>query len=85
MQNPLYYALIEEFGKLTGVPVLVNTSFNVQGEPIVCAPEQAYNSFAHTDMDYLVMGDALISADAKRKLGRYPGTSQVHSGAEVVV
>jgi carbamoyltransferase len=84
-QNPLYYALIEEFGKLTGVPVLVNTSFNVRGEPIVCTPEQAYNSFAHTDMDYLVLGDALISASAKRKLGRYPGTSQVHQGAEVVV
>ncbi|HEX8966296.1 MAG TPA: carbamoyltransferase, partial [Chloroflexota bacterium] len=59
-QNPLYYALIEEFGKLTGVPVLVNTSFNVQGEPIVCTPQEAFNSFAHTDMDYLVMGDALI-------------------------
>ncbi len=84
-QNPLYYTLIEEFGKLTGVPVLVNTSFNVHGEPIVCTPEQAYNSFAHTDMDYLVMGDALISASAKRKLGRYPGTSRVHTGAEVVV
>ena len=84
-QNPLYYALIEEFGKLTGVPVLVNTSFNVQGEPIVCTPEQAYNSFAHTDMDYLVMGDALIAASAKRKLGRYPGTKHVHTGAEVVV
>jgi len=84
-QNPLYYALIEEFGKLTGVPVLVNTSFNVQGEPIVSTPEQAYNSFAHTDMDYLVMGDALISASAKRKLGRYPGTTRVHTGAEVVV
>jgi carbamoyltransferase len=84
-QNPLYYALIEEFGKLTGVPVLVNTSFNVRGEPIVCTPEQAFNSFAYTDMDYLVMGDALISADAKRKLGRYPGTSSVNADAEVVV
>jgi len=84
-QNPLYYALIEEFGKLTGVPVLVNTSFNVAGEPIVCTPEQAYNSFAHTDMDYLVMGDTLIAASAKRKLGRYPGTNRVHSGEEVVV
>jgi carbamoyltransferase len=84
-QNPLYYALIEEFGKLSGVPVLVNTSFNVQGEPIVCSPEEAFNSFAHTDMDYLVMGDALIPASAKRKLGGYPGTSQVHRGAEVFV
>jgi carbamoyltransferase len=84
-QNPLYYVLIEEFGKLTGVPVLVNTSFNVQGEPIVCSPEEAFNSFAHTDMDYLMMGDALIPASSKRKLGSYPGTRQVHQGAEVFV
>jgi carbamoyltransferase len=84
-QNPLYYALIEEFGKLTGVPVLVNTSFNVQGEPIVCTPSEAFNSFAHTDMDYLVMGNALVPAGSKRKLGAYPGTKLVHAGEEVVV
>ncbi|HEY2595566.1 MAG TPA: carbamoyltransferase [Chloroflexota bacterium] len=84
-QNPLYYALIEEFGKLTGVPVLVNTSFNVNGEPIVCTPEEAFNSFAHTDMDYLVMGNALIPASSKRKLSAYPGRAQVHDGVEVVV
>jgi carbamoyltransferase len=84
-QNPLYYALIEEFGKLTGVPVLVNTSFNVNGEPIVCTPAEAFNSFAHTDMDYLVMGNALIPASSKRKLGAYPGRAQVHEGVEVVV
>jgi carbamoyltransferase len=84
-QNPLYYALIEEFGKLTGVPVLVNTSFNVAGEPIVCTPTEAFNSFAHTDMDYLVMGNALVPASSKRKLGAYPGTSRVHDDVEVVV
>lgn len=84
-QNPLYYTLIEEFGKLTGVPVLVNTSFNVAGEPIVCTPEEAFNSFAHTDMDYLVMGDALIPASSKRKLSAYPGRTLVHEGVEVVV
>jgi len=84
-QNPLYYALIEEFGKLTGVPVLVNTSFNVNGEPIVCTPSEAFNSFAHTDMDYLVMGNALVPASSKRKLGAYPGRAQVHDGVEVVV
>jgi carbamoyltransferase len=84
-QNPLYYALIEEFGKLSGVPVLVNTSFNVQGEPIVCSPEEAFNSFAHTDMDYLIMGDALIPATSKRKLSQYPGRTQVQAGVEVVV
>ena len=84
-QNPLYYALIEEFGKLTGVPVLVNTSFNVNGEPIVCTPSEAFNSFAHTDMDYLVMGNALIPSSSKRKLSAYPGRAQVHDGVEVVV
>jgi carbamoyltransferase len=72
-QNPLYYELIEEFGGLTGVPVVLNTSFNVRGEPIVCTPEDAFNCFAHTDMDYLVMGDALIPSSAKRIIGPYPG------------
>ncbi len=82
-QNPLYYALIEEFGKLTGVPVVVNTSFNVRGEPIVCTPEQAFNSFAHTDMDYLVLGDALIPAAAKRRVAAYPGSQRVGTGVVV--
>jgi carbamoyltransferase len=81
--QPLYYALIQEFGRLTGVPVLVNTSFNVRGEPIVCTPEQAFNSFSHTDMDYLVLGDALLSAASKRKRGPYPGA--VHHANEVLV
>jgi carbamoyltransferase len=84
-QNPLYYSLIREFGSLTGVPVLVNTSFNVRGEPIVCTPEQAFNSFAHTDMDYLVLGDALVPASSKRQTGPYPGAQRVHAEYEVVV
>ncbi len=83
-QSPLYYALIEEFGKLTGVPVLVNTSFNVRGEPIVCTPEEAFNSFAHTDMDYLVLGDTLIAASAKRKVAPYPGAQRVGTSGLVV-
>jgi carbamoyltransferase len=84
-QNPLYYELIEEFGKLTGVPVLVNTSFNVRGEPIVCTPAEAFNSYSHTDMDYLVMGNALIPAASKRLIAAYPGATTVRSGEEVVV
>ncbi len=84
-QNPLYYDLIEAFGKLTGVPVLVNTSFNVRGEPIVCTPAQAFNSFSHTDMDYLVMGDALVSAASKRQIAAYPGGLFVRDTDEVVV
>ena len=59
--NPLYYGLIEEFFKLTGVPVLVNTSMNVRGEPIVNTLNQAYTMLLKTDMDHLVMGNFLVS------------------------
>jgi len=59
--NPLYYDLISEFYKLTGVPVIVNTSMNVKGEPIVNTPVQCYNMLKKTEMDYLVMGNYLIS------------------------
>ena len=55
--NPLYYDLIKEFYKITDVPVLINTSMNVRGEPIVNTLEQAYNMIIKTDMDYLVMGN----------------------------
>ena len=58
--NSLYYDLINEFFKLTGVPVILNTSMNVRGEPIVNTPEQAYAMLVKTDMDYLVMGNYLI-------------------------
>jgi len=57
----LYYDLISEFNKITGVPVIINTSMNVMGEPIVNTPEQAYNMLVKTDMDFLVMGNFLIS------------------------
>ena len=59
--NPLYYDLIQEFFKLTGVPVLINTSMNVRGEPIVNTLEQAYAMILKTDMDYLVMGNYIVS------------------------
>jgi len=58
--NLLFYNLITEFYKITGVPVLINTSMNVRGEPIVDTPEQAYNMIVKTDMDYIVMGDYII-------------------------
>jgi carbamoyltransferase len=58
--HPLYYDLIAEFEKLTGCPVIINTSFNVRGEPIVCTPAEAYRCFMRTDMDYLVMGEFLL-------------------------
>ena len=59
-QNPKYYDLIKAFEEKTGCPVIINTSFNVRGEPIVCTPEDALNCFLNTHMDYLVMGNCLI-------------------------
>jgi len=59
--NPLFYDLIKEFYNITRVPVLINTSMNVMGEPIVNTPEQAYSMLLKTDMDFLVMGNYLIS------------------------
>ncbi len=59
--NPLYYDLISEFEKQTGLPVIINTSFNVRGEPIVCTPLDAYRCFLRTKMDDLVMGPFLLS------------------------
>jgi carbamoyltransferase len=58
--NPLYHALIEEFDRKTGCPVIVNTSFNVRGEPIVCTPADAYRCFMRTHMDYLVLGTYIL-------------------------
>ena len=55
-ENPLLYELLLRFERATGCGVLVNTSFNVRGEPIVCSPEDAYRCFVNTEMDYLVMG-----------------------------
>lgn len=60
-QNQKYYRLIEEFGRLTGCPVLINTSFNVRGEPIVCSPQNAIECFLHTDMDDLIIGSYIVS------------------------
>jgi carbamoyltransferase len=61
--NPLYYDLINEFYKITNVPVVINTSMNVMGEPIVNTPEQAYQMIVKTDMDCLIMGNSLIFSD----------------------
>ncbi len=54
--NPLFYKLIDRFEGLTGCPVLVNTSFNVRGEPIVCEPRDAFRCFMGTDIEVLVLG-----------------------------
>lgn len=66
--NPRYHKLLQTFQKRTGCPVLVNTSFNVRGEPIVCTPEDAYRCFMRTEMDYLVLENFLL---AKSKQPRW--------------
>jgi carbamoyltransferase len=58
--NPLYHEMIEAFKEKTGCGVIVNTSFNVRGEPIVQSPEDAYLCFMRTEMDYLVLGPFLL-------------------------
>ena len=59
--NPLYHDLLRTFEVQTGCGVLVNTSFNVRGEPIVCSPEDAYRCFMRTHIDYLAMGPFLLN------------------------
>jgi carbamoyltransferase len=58
--NPLYYDIIDAFHRLTGCPVIINTSFNVRGEPIVCSPEDAYRCFMRSDMDVLVIENYIL-------------------------
>ncbi len=58
--NPAYYRVVEKFGEATGVPVLLNTSYNLRGEPIVTTPQNALNTFAKSDIDALVMGQFLV-------------------------
>ena len=65
--NPRYYALIEELEKLTGNAVILNTSLNRRGEPMVCSPEDALNMFYGCDLEYLMMEDILI-----RKVASHP-------------
>lgn len=65
--NPKYYNLINEFKKLTGYGVIVNTSFNVRGEPIVCTPEDAYKCLMRTEMDYLVVGNFIFDKKKQPK------------------
>lgn len=60
VRNPLLHQLLDSFRQLTGVPILVNTSFNIRGEPIVCSPEDAYRCFCGTNMDTLILGNFLI-------------------------
>ena len=69
--NPMYYNIIKEFNELTGCPVIINTSFNIRGEPIVCTPEDAYRCFMCTDMDYLVIENYFLDKKKQPKSEKY--------------
>jgi len=61
--NPLFHKLLCRFKALTGCPILINTSFNVRGEPIVCTPEDAFNCFMSSDMEVLVVGNCFLNKE----------------------
>ncbi len=65
--NPRFWQLINDFKKISGCGILLNTSFNVRGEPIVCTPEEAYLGFMRTEMDYLVVGNYLFDRQRQKK------------------
>ncbi|MFX1269652.1 MAG: carbamoyltransferase C-terminal domain-containing protein, partial [Promethearchaeota archaeon] len=66
--NTLYHKMIKAFYELTGCPVIVNTSFNIRGEPIVCSPLDAYTCFMRTEMDYLVMENYFLDKKEQKQL-----------------
>jgi carbamoyltransferase len=66
-QNPRYWQLISEFGRITGVPVVLNTSFNLRGEPIVCTPQDALRTFFTSGLDFLAIGSHLVAKDDVRQ------------------
>jgi len=74
--NPRFHALLTQFQALTGIPVLVNTSFNVRGEPIVCTPEDAFRCFMATELDLLVIGNCIL-----RKADQNPALKQDYTAA----
>ena len=67
--------MLQAFYALTKCPVIINTSFNVRGEPIVCTPRDAFNSFLNTDIDYLVLGNYVISKRDNPSLQQFRNTS----------
>lgn len=75
--NPRLHALLKLWEQATGNAVLVNTSFNVRGEPIVCTPDDAYRCFVNTEMDYLVIGNFLLDRAAQPKQGVKPTFERV--------
>jgi carbamoyltransferase len=77
--NPRFHRLISEFKRRTGCPVLVNTSFNVRGEPIVCTPEDAFRCFMGTEIEYLAVGNCLLGKEAQDEAlrGEYHGAFEL--------
>jgi carbamoyltransferase len=59
--QPLFHQLISCFGVMSGTPIVINTSFNIRGEPIVCTPDDAIKCFLGTEIDFLAIGDLLVS------------------------
>lgn len=76
--NPQFASLLQAFAEQTGTPVLINTSFNVRGEPIVCTPEDGYRCFRRTDMDYLVLGNCLLAQADQPPLTEPDDWQKVH-------
>ncbi len=70
-QHPRFYRLIRQFEEQTGTPVVINTSFNVRAEPIVCTPADAYRCFLATNMDVLVMGPFLLFKEEQKDVPRH--------------
>ena len=68
--NTRFYDVIKKFDEKYGCPVIINTSFNVRGEPIVESPAHAYTCFMRTNMDYLVMGNFLLEKKSQKSLGK---------------
>ncbi len=79
-RNALFYNLLKEFEKITGCPVLMNTSFNLKGEPIVCTPQDAYLTFIRSGLDYLIMGNCALD---KKEMKTQETTSQADAIKEL--
>ena len=80
--NPRFHQLLTEFERQTGCAVLVNTSFNVRGEPPVCTPDNAYRCFMRTGMDYLVLGNFLVAKTAQPKPAPYHADELLTAGLD---
>jgi carbamoyltransferase len=65
--NPIYYNMINSFYKKTGCPVIINTSFNIRGEPLVCTPQDAFRCFMRTGIDYLAIGNFLLDKKEQKQ------------------